>query len=339
MEHLATLQQHWYVVCQAKELRGRPLERTMLGRPLALFRDDAGRPGALEDRCPHRNAPLSQGRVQAGRLVCPYHGWEFDGGGVCRHIPGRVAQREHATCNAGAYPALEQDGLIWVYAQAGAATPQPPARIVSLARPGQRALIRAFALEGALVDCVENFLDPLHTHFVHSRLVRTEGARRQVGVTVRRAADRVEAEYREERQSGTIARLFGAAVDRSYGRFILPATVELEYRAGAQVLLTITLFFTPETEARQRVTAVVAGSIGRLARALLGPLLQPLLRAVVRQDARILRLQRRTIERFGGPRYTSTELDLMRPHILRLLRGTPAHGAEEQREQEVLLLL
>jgi phenylpropionate dioxygenase-like ring-hydroxylating dioxygenase large terminal subunit len=63
--------------------------------PLVLFRSQ-GRAAALLDRCPHRNVPLSLGRVLAdGRLECAYHGWQFDYEGVCRKIPG-LANEEAA---------------------------------------------------------------------------------------------------------------------------------------------------------------------------------------------------------------------------------------------------
>ncbi|MGH7289247.1 MAG: Rieske 2Fe-2S domain-containing protein, partial [Myxococcota bacterium] len=64
----------WYVACRSEELDAAPLARTVLGTPLVLFRGAEGRPGALLDRCPHRNFPLSQGRsLASGLLQCGYH--------------------------------------------------------------------------------------------------------------------------------------------------------------------------------------------------------------------------------------------------------------------------
>ena len=76
------LPDQWYVACLASELGRRPLARTVLGTPLCLFRDGAGRVGAMVDRCPHRNVPLSLGRLRDGLLECGYHGWRFDGEGT-----------------------------------------------------------------------------------------------------------------------------------------------------------------------------------------------------------------------------------------------------------------
>ena len=76
------LPRYWYVACLSTELRRRPLSRAVLDTPMALFRDGAGVPHALVDRCPHRNAPLSIGRVRDGLLECRYHGWRFDRSGT-----------------------------------------------------------------------------------------------------------------------------------------------------------------------------------------------------------------------------------------------------------------
>src|SRR5438105_3346658 len=69
----------WYAACQSKDVVDkRPTARMINGVPLVLFRDRTGRVGALIDRCPHRNVPLSLGSVDNGELKCRYHGWRFD---------------------------------------------------------------------------------------------------------------------------------------------------------------------------------------------------------------------------------------------------------------------
>src|SRR3954471_9647808 len=112
---VARLGRFWYVACQSADLSDRPLARNVLGVPLVLFRGQDGKAAALLDRCPHRNVPLSLGRVVAGgRLECAYHGWQFEGDGRCAHIPGLLAS-EGKDRPAPAAAVREQDGLIWVY--------------------------------------------------------------------------------------------------------------------------------------------------------------------------------------------------------------------------------
>ena len=74
----------WFIACEARALRDKPISFTLQGTPLVLFRGAEGKPAALLDRCPHRNAPLSLGKVVNGELQCGYHGWRFDGAGFCR---------------------------------------------------------------------------------------------------------------------------------------------------------------------------------------------------------------------------------------------------------------
>src|SRR5690349_4921779 len=87
---LVRLPHSWFILCTSRELGGRPLGRMLQGVPLVLFRGEGGKPAALVDRCPHRNVPLSLGRVREGTLECAYHGWRFDTAGQCRAVPGLV---------------------------------------------------------------------------------------------------------------------------------------------------------------------------------------------------------------------------------------------------------
>ena len=55
--------------------------------PIAIFNDE-GVLYALDDRCPHANAPLSDGDVEDGMVICPLHGWEFKlADGSCPLVP------------------------------------------------------------------------------------------------------------------------------------------------------------------------------------------------------------------------------------------------------------
>jgi vanillate O-demethylase monooxygenase subunit len=89
MEDGMFLRNCWYVAAWDHELsQGTPIARTVIGEPLVLFRGADGRALAWEDRCLHRHAPLSKGRVEGDGLRCLYHGLAFDGQGRCRHAPG-----------------------------------------------------------------------------------------------------------------------------------------------------------------------------------------------------------------------------------------------------------
>lgn len=104
----------WYMAgwdCDVPE--GEVVAVTILGQPLALARDDTGAVFALEDRCPHRAAPLSLGRCEAGGLRCLYHGLRFTADGRAVEIPGQ--DTIPPTLRARAFPAVERHAAIWVW--------------------------------------------------------------------------------------------------------------------------------------------------------------------------------------------------------------------------------
>ena len=119
----------WYPLAVADYLDPqRPHAMQLLGKDIVLWRDGTGSWRCFEDACPHRLAPLSEGRIEAdGRLLCAYHAWRFDGSGKCDRMPqAKDADTETKHCNnpqayATAYPTQERQGLIWVWGESGAA--------------------------------------------------------------------------------------------------------------------------------------------------------------------------------------------------------------------------
>src|SRR5258706_13861478 len=70
----------WYVAAWPNEVApGEILARTVCGQPMVFFRPGEGRIAALEDRCCHRQMPLSQGWLEGANLRCGYHGMLFNG--------------------------------------------------------------------------------------------------------------------------------------------------------------------------------------------------------------------------------------------------------------------
>ncbi|KAG2443553.1 hypothetical protein HXX76_001905 [Chlamydomonas incerta] len=129
---------HWWPLLPEAYLRAdRPTPVTLLGVPLVVWRDGAGSWRVFKDQCPHRMAPLSEGRVEAdGSLSCSYHGWRFQGSGACSRIPQALdAAAEAAACSsrrscATAFPCKVEAGMLWVWpdesadaSAAAAATP------------------------------------------------------------------------------------------------------------------------------------------------------------------------------------------------------------------------
>ena len=73
----------WWVAARSDEIKEKPVSRWLLENPVVLYRLEDGTPAALYDRCPHRWAPLSEGRVEGDKIICPYHGMQFNIEGHC----------------------------------------------------------------------------------------------------------------------------------------------------------------------------------------------------------------------------------------------------------------
>jgi nitrite reductase/ring-hydroxylating ferredoxin subunit len=314
------IEKAWYVACLASELRRAPLARQVLGVPLALFRDDAGVAHALLDRCPHRNVPLSAGRVRGAELECAYHGWRFAGDGRCTAIPGLAELGPERARRALAFPVVEQQGLTWVWPSTAPAAGTPPS-FPAVGERGFTTVWRALEADAPMFSILENTLDVPHTAFLHRGLFRGGGKATRFRAVLRVHTHGVEAEYQgEEAPSGLLGRLLahGDGVLRHVDRFLLPFVAQVDYALGP-FRVVISTAHTPVTDVHTRVYAVVTFKLplpGWIAR----PFITPIASRVWTQDARILRLQSSTTATFGGDQHVHTPLDVMGGAILRMLK-------------------
>jgi vanillate O-demethylase monooxygenase subunit len=105
----------WHPVGYAGEFGDGPRRVRLLGEEIVVWRDGAGAPHALRDLCIHRGTALSLGRVVGDRIMCPYHGWQYDSDGICKLIPQlEDPARIPSKARVEAYHAQERYGLMWV---------------------------------------------------------------------------------------------------------------------------------------------------------------------------------------------------------------------------------
>jgi phenylpropionate dioxygenase-like ring-hydroxylating dioxygenase large terminal subunit len=334
---VARLPDYWYIACRSGELGKKPLARSVLGIPLAIFRNRAGAVGALLDRCPHRNVPLSQGTlVESGHLECRYHGWQFDTTGACRFVPGLCGSGEHHGRRAEAFPVREQDGFVWVYGRPDTKPEREPFPLPLTAEPGYTTVVRDVDVEASVHAAAENALDVPHTAYLHRGLFRG-GQKNKIEAIVRRWGDRVEAEYQgEPRPPGVVGRLLspsGGTVEH-WDRFFLPSIAQVEYRLGSENHILVTTAMTPLADFRTRMYAVISFRV-RLPGRVVKLVLEPLAMRIFRQDAEILRVQTETIRRFGGEQFMSTDVDVLGREIWRLLRQAERGEIEPMTEEPV----
>ncbi|MCJ2185837.1 aromatic ring-hydroxylating dioxygenase subunit alpha [Novosphingobium beihaiensis] len=107
------LRNYWYVAAFSDEITREPMRRTILEEDIVFYRKEDGTPVAAQNRCPHRSFPLHTGTVKGDRLVCGYHGMEFNADGSCAHVPALNAAPRAIRLDT--YP-LEEDGpLLWIW--------------------------------------------------------------------------------------------------------------------------------------------------------------------------------------------------------------------------------
>ena len=177
----------WYAACWGVDLGEAPVARTVLGEDIALFRTGSGRVAAVEDCCPHRFAALSMGSVEGERLVCGYHGMQFDCDGVCVAVPGQ--KNVPARTRVRAYPVVEKYGLVWVWpGDVGRATAATLPDVHWLDAPGWRSVTGTTQYDCNWVLLVDNLIDLSHTTFVHKSTIGT-GAVADTPVTTSREGD------------------------------------------------------------------------------------------------------------------------------------------------------
>jgi phenylpropionate dioxygenase-like ring-hydroxylating dioxygenase large terminal subunit len=108
------LRHYWHPVARSSEVGDKPVKAKLLNHPLALWRSN-GQVAAFYDLCVHRGTPLSLGWLDAGELVCAYHGWRYGRDGSCTRIPSLPPDRPiPAKARANAFSSQERYGLIWV---------------------------------------------------------------------------------------------------------------------------------------------------------------------------------------------------------------------------------
>src|SRR5450756_964393 len=163
------IRNQWYGILDAKELRGdKPVGVTRMGEKLVLWRNADGGINCLCDRCCHRGAALSAGKVLHDTVRCPFHGFAYDASGKVVLIPANgkntpVPERFRVTT----YKAVEKYGFIWLWhGEYGTDLPEIPFFPY---------LWQGFSYGGFsetwpvhYTRAIENQLDVVHLPFVHT---------------------------------------------------------------------------------------------------------------------------------------------------------------------------
>src|ERR1700737_2494703 len=168
---MAYLMNAWYAVAWSDEIRTELFGRTILGRPIVLFRNDRDRLVAIGGRCPHRFAPLHRGALINNTVACPYHGLRFDASGECVFNP-QGSQRIPNAARVPSYVVTERHLLVWVWM--GDAERADLSRIPDdsfVDRPGWVTTKGTIVGKGDYQLYTDNILDLGHAEFIHKNSV------------------------------------------------------------------------------------------------------------------------------------------------------------------------
>jgi phenylpropionate dioxygenase-like ring-hydroxylating dioxygenase large terminal subunit len=156
--------EHWFIACASSRVGRGPHACRVHDQEIVVYRTARGEPCALVDRCCHRSAKLSLGRIVGESLACRYHGWSFDGTGRCTDIPSLLrGARIPEAVRVRSFPCREQNGYVWVWLGEGEPGPLMPLPFFADRKwvQGQMAL-RCHYMKG-----VENNIDWCHAIFAH----------------------------------------------------------------------------------------------------------------------------------------------------------------------------
>ena len=162
----------WWVAAHSREGMTKPMARWLLETPGVLYRTEDGAPAAIYDRCPHRWAPLSEGHVCGDKIVCPYHGMEFDTAGNCTKTPTQKMMPK--TAQIPAFTVKEAGAFIWIWMGDQDAIDCEPPDVAYQTDPGWSFLDGYYEVGANWVLIRENVLDLTHIAFLHKNTFKQD---------------------------------------------------------------------------------------------------------------------------------------------------------------------
>ncbi len=159
----------WYPACLSSDLTEAPRKQRMLGQDFVVFRDQTGAAHCLSNVCVHRGASLADGKVNKDCVECPYHGWQFNGEGVCTRIPSLGPDAKiPSRARVDSYPVQEKYGLVFAFLGDLPEAERPPIMdIKEYGQEGWRDTVQHFAWNIDYKRSIENGIDSAHNEYVH----------------------------------------------------------------------------------------------------------------------------------------------------------------------------
>jgi renierapurpurin 18,18'-hydroxylase len=189
---------HWYPLAWSDEVKtGKALACRFAGLPIVLYRGRSGAVHALENRCAHRQVPLSEGMVEGETLRCGYHGWRYDCAGACVDVP--YLGQGQLVNGVRSYPVREVDGMVLVFpGNPALADARVPAALGSVANTAYKTRRLDRSIDCHYTFMHENLFDMNH-QFLHRSLM---GSVKATCLDRRGGEDWCEVDYTFTRKEG-----------------------------------------------------------------------------------------------------------------------------------------
>ena len=238
------LNNKWYLICPSDELKNKIIKKRILGEDLIFFRNSNGEITALEDRCCHRNVNLSLGYLNNDRIVCGYHGWEYDKSGNCVKIPSQLpGDKIPPNAKIKSYPTKDFNKWVWVFMGDEETSKRiNPTDIREM--NNWPFTYNAYTFKADLETTAESLIDPYHISFVHRNSIKSfmgQIKESPADFNLKVFDDGVEGFYRRA-NVGTKSEKIYFGDDENIGtriRFYYPNISRLEIRFKERILLIL----------------------------------------------------------------------------------------------------
>ena len=333
-----TLKNYWYAASLSQQVKqNKPFSSVILDVPVVIWRNSSGVLSAMLDRCNHRNAPLSEGKIINDCLVCPYHGWEYNEEGQCVKIPSEGPHIERIpNKKVELFPVQEKYDIIWVWMGRDNLPDKEPFEMPLYNSGGWKYYYMETQFENNVTDLVENFMDIPHTVYVHKGWFR-DPKQMRIDAVVERTRDSVLVSY--DQPNDTIG-FFSWLLNpkrlpmKHTDNFYMPNNTRVDYTYGeAERAFIITSTCTPVSAFKTKVFTLITYKFGWINP--IAKLFLPMYtRKVINQDVWVMKIHGDNIKRFKSIDYKSTQVDFMHVYI-ESLRDWAVRGDEELKPQPI----
>ncbi len=302
----------WYVVAESKELKkNQVLSRQVLGEWLAIFRDENNNPIALQDKCLHRSAQLSCGKVRDGKLQCMYHGWIYNREGEVIDIPSEGSLLKSKSKISKKYTTLEKDDYIYVRLCDNSKYNLKPFNMPFYKNPKYTTIRLQNWFNNNITNCAENFIDVPHTTFVHPKIFRSS-TREKLKAHILREEGSVKIRYKNEKKNvGFFSFFLNSKKEEIYHTdlFVMPNITSVHYKFGSKKHFIITSQSIPVEDNRTLVYTDLTYNYG-MASFISRPIVKRQAQIIINQDIEILNNQMKTIEKYNS-KFSNSPCDII----------------------------